>query len=277
MAPLKVFYLTAEILPFCETYKLATFTRKVTSIFHDNPDIDVRLIQPKYGFISERKYVLREVIRLKDMEVSFNGKLHLVNLKSAFIPETRVQVYFMENEKYFKPVPELLYKARNGRIFKDNDEKFAYFARVALDTLKKLYWPPDVIICNDWQMSFIPQLLKNQYAEDDFYKNIKTAFIVHSVNDYRNFTQNSFKTLELEPPSKSKIIDNMSQAMEHSDINILMNYEDESPIEDLQKNEKLNKIFEQTNHSVVDIGKDAMKSDWRKVAKSIETSLRDIK
>ena len=69
----------------------------------------------------------------------------------------------------------------------------------------------------------------------------------------------------------------MSQAMEHSDINILMNYEDESPIEDLQKNEKLNKIFEQTNHSVVDIGKDAMKSDWRKVAKSIETSLRDIK
>jgi starch synthase len=276
MAPLRIFYLTSEIFPFCETYELATFTRKVSSIFHDNPDIDIRLTQPKYGFISERKYVLREVIRLKDMEISFNNKSNLVNLKSAFIPETRVQVYFMENLDYFKPVPELLYKARNGRIFKDNDEKFAYFARVALDTLKKLYWPPDVIICNDWQMSFIPQLLKEQYSDDDFYKNIKTAFLVHSVNDYRNFTQKSFKTLGLDAPSKSKLIDNMSQAMEYSDINILMNYESSSTLEDMQKNEKLNKIFEQTNHSVVDIAKDAMKSDWRKVAKSIETSLRDI-
>jgi starch synthase len=276
MAPLRIFYLTSEIFPFCETYELATFTRKVSSIFHDNPDIDIRLTQPKYGFISERKYVLREVIRLKDMEISFNNKSNLVNLKSAFIPETRVQVYFMENLDYFKPVPELLYKARNGRIFKDNDEKFAYFARVALDTLKKLYWPPDVIICNDWQMSFIPQLLKEQYSDDDFYKNIKTAFLVHSVNDYRNFTQKSFKTLGLDAPSKSKLIDNMSQAMEYSDINILMNYESSSTLEDMQKNEKLNKIFEQSNHSVVDIAKDAMKSDWRKVAKSIETSLRDI-
>ena len=48
----------------------------------------------------------------------------------------------VQDDEYFKPLPELLYKARNGRVFKDNDERFAFFARVALDTLKKLFWAP---------------------------------------------------------------------------------------------------------------------------------------
>ena len=83
-----------------------------------------------------------------------------MNIKSAFIPETRVQVYFLQDDDYFKPITQLLYKAKNGRVLNDNDVRFGLFAKVALDTLKKLYWKPDVIICNDWQMSFVPQLLK---------------------------------------------------------------------------------------------------------------------
>ena len=46
----------------------------------------------------------------------------------------------------------------------DNDIRFALFAKVALDTLKRLYWKPDVIVCSDWQMSFVPQLLKENYS-----------------------------------------------------------------------------------------------------------------
>ena len=47
------------------------------------------LIQPKYGYISERKYILREVIRLKDLNIEFQNENHMINLKSAFIPNTR--------------------------------------------------------------------------------------------------------------------------------------------------------------------------------------------
>ena len=47
-------------------------------------DFDIRLNQPKYGYISERKYILREVIRLKDMLIDFSDSQESVNLKSAF-------------------------------------------------------------------------------------------------------------------------------------------------------------------------------------------------
>ena len=69
-------------------------------------------MKPKYGFISERKYILREVIRLKDMKVNFSGKSELTNIKSAFIPNTRSQVYFLEFNDYYKDLPDLLYKSR---------------------------------------------------------------------------------------------------------------------------------------------------------------------
>ena len=158
MAPLKLYYLSAEVAPFSETYELATFSRKITSKLHNKEDIDIRVSQPKYGYVSERKYILREVIRLKDIPVMFNEEKHIINMKSCFIPETRVQVYFMENNPLYKSLPDLIYKARNGRIFSDIDERFAFFSMAAIDTLTSLFWAPDVFICNDWQTSFLPIL-----------------------------------------------------------------------------------------------------------------------
>jgi len=113
----KIFYLSSEVEPFSNTYSLSQFSQKVCSKLHNIPDFDIRLNQPKYGYISERKYILREVIRLRDMLIDFSDGQDSVNLKSAFIPNTRVQIYFTESEKYFKPTIELLYKAYAIPIF----------------------------------------------------------------------------------------------------------------------------------------------------------------
>ena len=92
-------------------------------------DIDIRVSQPKYGFISERKYILREVIRLREILFEFNGEDVMTSAKSAFIPKTRVQVYFLEDEYWFKPLSNLLYKAKNGRVLTDNAKRYAYFSK----------------------------------------------------------------------------------------------------------------------------------------------------
>ena len=196
MAPLKVYYLASEIAPFSKTYSLAHFSRRICSEFQER-GFDIRLIQPKYGYISERKFILREVIRLREMPITFDGEERIGSVKSAFIPHTKVQVYFMEDRQYFKPVSNLLYKARNGRMLKDNPERYAYFARVALENLKHLFWKPDVIICNDWQMSFVPSLYQLQYAHQEFYKDIKVVFLLHSANQSAYFSRESYDAIDL--------------------------------------------------------------------------------
>ena len=276
MSQLKVFYLCSELTPFSESCRLASFSNKLTSVLHEKDNYDIRLLKPKYGFISERKYILREVIRLKDMGIMFGGEERLMNIKSAFIPETRVQVYFLQDDDYFKPLPQLLYKAKNGRILSDNDIRFGLFAKVALDTLKRLYWKPDIIVCNDWQMSFIPQLLKENYSEDEFYKDIKTVSLIHSLNDYRFFSKKSYQMLDLDYASKEKTVDNFMSSISCSDKVVLIDDEKNQIKKQISSNKTLNKIYKKSNSSQLILPDDASTSDWIKLINDFDSILNKI-
>jgi len=277
MAPLKLYYLSAEVAPFSETYELATFSRKITTKLHNKEEVDIRVSQPKYGYVSERKYILREVIRLKDIPVVFNEKKHIINMKSCFIPETRVQVYFMENNPLYKSLPDLIYKARNGRIFSDIDERFAFFALSAIDTLTSLFWAPDVFICNDWQTSFLPILLREQYKQEEFYSNMKSVYIIHSVNDYRKYSKKTYDMLGLTPGESGKLIDNHICAIENADLTIAMNYESTQLMDKMMKQKKIFDAFESNNSMIIDIPKKSNREVWKETANTIESACKKLK
>ena len=277
MAPLKLYYLSAEVAPFSETYELASFSRKITSKLHDKEDLDIRVSQPKYGYVSERKYILREVIRLKDIPVIFNEEKHVVNMKSCFIPETRVQVYFVENNPLYKILPDLIYKARNGRIFSDIDEKFAFFALSAIDTLTSLFWAPDIFICNDWQTSFVPILLRERFKQEEFYSNMKSVYIIHSINDYRKYSKHTYDMLGLTPGESGKLVDNHICAIENADLTIAMNYESSNLMENMKKQKKLFAAFESNNSMIIDIPKKSNREVWKETANTIESVCKKLK
>ena len=277
MAPLKLYYLSAEVAPFSETYELASFSRKITSKLHDKEDLDIRVSQPKYGYVSERKYILREVIRLKDIPVIFNEGKHVINMKSCFIPETRVQVYFVENNPLYKILPDLIYKARNGRIFSDIDEKFAFFALSAIDTLTSLFWAPDIFICNDWQTSFVPILLRERFKQEEFYSNMKSVYIIHSINDYRKYSKHTYDMLGLTPGESGKLVDNHICAIENADLTIAMNYESSNLMENMKKQKKLFAAFESNNSMIIDIPKKSNREVWKETANTIESVCKKLK
>ena len=277
MAPLKLYYLSAEVAPFSETYELASFSRKITSKLHDKEGLDIRVSQPKYGYVSERKYILREVIRLKDIPVIFNEEKHVINMKSCFIPETRVQVYFVENNPLYKILPDLIYKARNGRIFSDIDEKFAFFALSAIDTLTSLFWAPDIFICNDWQTSFVPILLRERFKQEEFYSNMKSVYIIHSINDYRKYSKHTYDMLGLTPGESGKLVDNHICAIENADLTIAMNYESSNLMENMKKQKKLFAAFESNNSIIIDIPKKSNREVWKETANTIESVCKKLK
>ena len=276
MPPLKLYYLSAENMPFSGTYELASFSRKISSKLHDKTDVDIRVSQPKYGYVSERKYILREVIRLKDIPVIFNDEKHIINMKSCFIPETRVQVYFMENNPLYKILPDLIYKARNGRVFSDIDERFSFFAKAAIDTLTSLFWAPDILICNDWQTSFIPILLQDQFKQEEFYSKMKSVYIIHSINNYRKFSKSTYGMLGLTSNKSGKLVDNHISAIENSDLAIAINYESSKLMENMKKQKKLFEAFESNDSLVIDIPKKTNREVWEETANTIESACRNL-
>ena len=270
----KICYLSSEITPFASAYSLGKFSRKITSLYHEDPDLDIRLMMPKYGFISERKYILREVIRLKNIPTTFNGQEKMVNLKSAFIPDTRVQVYFMVDDDFFKPQPELIYKSKNGRPFKNNDMRFCYFSFVALQTLKNLFWAPDFIFCNDWQSALAPKMLNDIFLKDQFYTGMNTVFFIHSVNNMRNYSANSLEAVGLKQEKKN--IDGTLSAIKHSALTVLIDDDKNTVKKDMEKSREIKEAFDCSNNLSFNISKYPKPEVWADLTSSIKLELQKI-
>tara|TARA_B100001540_G_scaffold163047_1_gene144276 strand:+ start:52 stop:879 length:828 start_codon:yes stop_codon:yes gene_type:complete len=241
----KILFLSSEIAPFNSTYQLAEFSKKISMIMNEKEEIDIRISQPKYGFISERKYILREVIRLKDVPVNFDGKERNVSIKSAFIPNTRVQVYFVLDKDYFATVNPLIYKSKNGQFIKNNFERYSLFCLSLLESFKKLFWYPDIIICNDWQTSILPILLKEKYFDNDNYNKIKTINFIHSITNDRKIDLDFFKKFDLNIKFR-KGMDVLSESMNFFDFNVLLDTKDKKLLSKINKNKSLSSNYKKS-------------------------------
>lgn len=180
MAGLKIFYVSSEVAPFAKTGGLAdianSFPKALKHMEHD-----IRVMMPKYRFIPDRKYTLRDVIRLRDIELELPGKEPLMlSSKSAFIDDAKVQIYFADIPGLYNQKAPYVNPA-TGKDFPNNLERFAYFSLAAINTLKHLYWQPDVIHCNDWQTALIPVFLKLLFKDDPFFANVKTVLTIHNM------------------------------------------------------------------------------------------------
>ncbi|OQX88724.1 starch synthase [candidate division KSB1 bacterium 4484_87] len=176
---LKILYVSSELTPFARTGGLGDVSASLPKYVKDSGH-DVRVIMPKYKFISDRKYILRDVIRLRDIEVPMGDHVLSTNVKSAFLPNSKVQVYFVYHEDYFQR--EGIYvDPKTTKDYPDNGERFAFFSKSALEILKTLHWQPDIIHCNDWQTALIPYYLKTIYAEDPFFENTHSLLTLHNL------------------------------------------------------------------------------------------------
>ncbi|MEE9166079.1 MAG: glycogen/starch synthase [Candidatus Neomarinimicrobiota bacterium] len=275
--PLKLYFLTSEIIPFAETGPLAHFSKYVP-IRLQGHEHDIRLTAPKYGFISERKYILREVIRLREIECEMGDEIIMASAKSAFIPQTRVQVYFMEHPSWFQPLNPLLYKSRNGRPLPDNDDRFGFFGKTALNMLTHLFWSPNVILCNDWQSSFIPILYKQLYKDQDFYRNIKTVQIIHSLNDYSAVSRATYDKLGVSLPSEleGEEVNSLAIASDSADMVIAVDGPERKISKELSKHADFKAAYESIEKKLETVTHDdTSEESYRSAADHINDLLQD--
>ena len=92
-------------------------------------------------------------------------------IKVASIPKERIQVYFIDNEEYFKRKATL--RDTDNKLFEDNDERAIFFAKGVFETIKRLNWPPDIIHIHGWMAALLPLYLKNIYKDEPIFQNSK--------------------------------------------------------------------------------------------------------
>ncbi len=190
--PLNILFVSSEVEPFAKTGGLADVSSALPKAIKDLGH-EIRIMMPRYRFIGERKFKLHDIIRLKEIPIPIGDTNVIGNVKSSFISDLKekVQVYFLDNEGYFGR--DGIYQSpTTKKDYKDNDERFIFFARGVLETLKHLGWQPDIIHCNDWQTGLIPAYLKTIFKNEPLLKPIKTVFTIHNMAYQGAFPKETF-------------------------------------------------------------------------------------
>ena len=142
MTEKKVLFVSSEVVPYLPESNLSSSTFALPKMVNEVGG-QTRIFIPKYGLINERRHQLHEVIRLSGMNLVINDIDVPLIIKVASIPKERMQVYFIDNEDYFKG--RQLYKDKNGKHYVDNDEliiihiMFSIFIFIQLSTFKIVF------------------------------------------------------------------------------------------------------------------------------------------
>ena len=179
---MKILYAAAEISPFARLTNNADMLRFLPASLQDK-GFEIRILLPKYGSIHDRRNRLHEVIRLAGIEVEVDGAVESMRIKVASIPNAKLQVYFLDNDTFFKR-KGMFKDPKTEQYYPDNLQRLIFYNKGVLETVKKLGWQPDIIHCHDWAAGFIPVYMKTVYADEALFKDTKVIYNIHSpVNE----------------------------------------------------------------------------------------------
>ena len=166
---------SSEVVPFAKTGGLAdvcgALPRELSKLGHR---VTV--------FLPAHKCTLSAGIPIEateiQLEIPIGAKLVEGDLLRTLLPDSDVIVYLVNQPEYFER--NQLY-GEGGKDYVDNCERFVFFCRSVLESIRLLGLHLDLIHANDWQTGLIPALLKTEYAGTPPYENIASLITIHNL------------------------------------------------------------------------------------------------
>nr|MBC8466026.1 glycogen/starch synthase [bacterium] len=177
---MRILFLANEIKPFSNSHNIGEvcgdLPKSLKFLKHD-----IRVITPRYRYIRERQFGLREVARLKSLSVKFGDHEQDCSIKSGFLPKSKVQVYFIDNRALFHPSPS----EKDSSIELKSSEEYlrsGFLCYSALELMLLLQWFPDIIHVNDWQTALVPYLSQKNERYSAHFKDTISCLQISGVS-----------------------------------------------------------------------------------------------
>jgi starch synthase len=170
---MKVAVLASEVVPFAKTGGLADVAGALPK-FIGRQGAEVKVFLPFYRETKKKGFSLLPTAR--DLKLDWPG-----GGESFSVFELRdgaVTFYLIEKDSFFDR--DYLYGTPLGD-YPDNGERFAFFSRAALETLRRIGFRPDIIHGHDWQAAITLAYLKHLYGDDPFFAYTRSLFTVHNL------------------------------------------------------------------------------------------------
>lgn len=172
----RILFVSSEVVPYLAENEVSLMSYDVPKMVNDQGG-QIRIFMPRFGNINERRHQLHEVIRLSGMNLVVNDLDMPLIIKVASIPKERIQVYFIDNDEYFKR--KATFADEDGVMYPDNDERAIFFAKGVVETVKKLNWVPDIIHVHGWMAAMLPIYMKHYYKDEALFADTKIVTSIY--------------------------------------------------------------------------------------------------
>ncbi|MGD0232272.1 MAG: glycogen synthase GlgA [Syntrophorhabdales bacterium] len=170
---MKILFASSEVFPFAKTGGLADVAGALPKALQ-KLGIEVRVILPKYKGIEEMDLP----IKYPGYRISVPVSQRMVDGEIAESQYNGVPVYLVDKDEYY--YRDNLYSTQDGDYI-DNAERFVFFSRAIIDSVRATGFVPDVIHCNDWQTALVPVLLHTAYQHEPLLSRIATLLTIHNL------------------------------------------------------------------------------------------------
>jgi starch synthase len=164
---------SSEAVPFAKTGGLADVAGALPKALK-KLGADVRLILPKHKGVEEKGFPLT----YPGHRISCSVSQRMVDAEIVESNYDGIPVYLVDKDEYY--YRDNLYSTQDGDYL-DNAERFIFFSKSIIESVKVTGFVPDVIHCNDWQTALVPAFLKTVYRQDPLLSKIATLLTIHNL------------------------------------------------------------------------------------------------
>ena len=173
---MKILMVASEAVPFAKTGGLADVAGTLP-IYLARLGHDVRVVMPRYYSI-DKAGLTPSLPGPMGVPMGIIGELWCQVLETA-LPGTEVPIHFIDYEHYYGRAN--LYNDEDAVGYVDNDNRFVFLSRAALELCRSLDWEPDVVHANDWHTAAVPLFLNTLYADDPHLGRSAGVLTIHNM------------------------------------------------------------------------------------------------
>jgi len=171
----KILFATTEAVPFAKTGGLGdvcgSLPQELANLRHEPV-----VVMPAF------RQALQSGRPIEPTGVSFEIPIGRKMVAGTFLrstlPGDRVPVYLVQQDGYYDR-PELY--CERGKDYKDNCERFVFFARAVLEAITRLDLGTELIHAHDWTAALVPAYLKTVYCGVPPYDSLVSLLTIHNI------------------------------------------------------------------------------------------------
>lgn len=191
LPPMKIVHAASEVFPYVKTGGLADAVSALARTLADRGH-DVSVFLPGYRRAMEHPEAqgAQRCLRLK---IEMGDRFASCDVM-RFSPRPNLTIYLINREEFFDR--RGIY-GNGERDYEDNDNRYLYFSKAVVETLRLLEFRADIVHAHDWPTGLLPILLRYSERRYGLTLALKTVFTVHNIAFQGVFPMTAFARTNL--------------------------------------------------------------------------------